>query len=429
MTRAVTRRRLLTGAGAVATGGAVAEVVAAASGGSTNKQPRLPDVALGAQPAGLPARQHAWEAVLARDQFGNPVAPKFDRLLFFDVIGAPTPRHARILEAALRTLERSYVWGPGGLLFTVGWSPAYFEQALHVASPIPVAKALSDFEAPAIDRYDMCLHIACDDQSRLADVEAGLRLGTSLPGGAGGPGSTGGPLQITEALRWRETRTGFTGAGIPAANQHVGGIPAGEPVPKTSPLYMGFKSGLKKNQASEDAVTIPDGAFTQGTTMTVSYMRLSLDTWYGSLDESQRVARMYSPQTTVEDVARLTTDAPSNPDQLGKAINHYNVIGHSQTSARARRGNKPLILRRDFDTTDYDQAGVHFVSLQRTIEDFVTTRTAMNAAQAQVQNPAITDTVNNGINDFIFVLKRANYILPSRAERSFPLLPSRATAV
>ena len=69
------------------------------------------------------------------------------------------------------------------------------------------------------------------------------------------------------------------------------------------------------------------------------------------------------------------------------------------------------------------QAGLHFVALQRTIEDFVTTRQAMNASRAQLQNPAITDTVNNGINEFIFVLKRANYVLPARAERSFPLLP------
>jgi hypothetical protein len=44
----------------------------------------------------------------------------------------------------------------------------------------------------------------------------------------------------------------------------------------------------------------------------------------------------------------------------------------------------------------------------------------MNASSAQLQNPAITDTVNNGINEFIFVLRRANYIVPERARRSFP---------
>ena len=84
---------------------------------------------------------------------------------------------------------------------------------------------------------------------------------------------------------------------------------------------------------------------------------------------------------------------------------------------------QPLIIRRDFDTVDGGQAGLHFVSIQRTIEDFVTTRNAMNAAQPQLQNPAITDTVNNGINEFIFVLKRANYMLPLRAQRSVPPPP------
>jgi hypothetical protein len=46
----------------------------------------------------------------------------------------------------------------------------------------------------------------------------------------------------------------------------------------------------------------------------------------------------------------------------------------------------------------------------------------MNATSAQLQNPVITDTVNNGINSFIFVLKRGNYVVPTRAERSFPLV-------
>jgi hypothetical protein len=160
--------------------------------------------------------------------------------------------------------------------------------------------------------------------------------------------------------------------------------------------------------------------------MAVSHMTLSLDSWYGNLSYAQRVARMYSPQTSPEQVARFTTDAESNPGLINQSIKH-GVIGHSQASARARRGGRPLILRRDFDTVDGGQAGLHFVSLQRTIADFVATRRAMNQAGAQLKNPAITATVNNGINEFIFVRRRANYILPSRAERSFPLLAGRTS--
>ncbi|HWF55942.1 MAG TPA: hypothetical protein VG223_14995 [Solirubrobacteraceae bacterium] len=413
----LSRRRFLLGTGAAAGAAAVGVGIdRAVSGGSGVP---VPDVALGGQPTGLPARQHAWGATLAHDANGDPIAPRFDRLLFFDVDGHPSPGYVRVLEASLRTLERAYRWGPSGLLFTAAWSPDYFERALRVSSPIPKAKGLSDFELPSIDDYHLCLHLAGDDESRLADVEAALVHGAPLAGADG-------HLELSSVLRWRETRTGFVGTGLPAAHQRVGGIPPGDPVPKGAPLFMGFKSNLKKNQASEDDVTIADGSFAEGTTMAVSYMRLRLDSWYENLSERERVARMYAPQVTPEQVAHFTTDAESDPNELGRAINRYGVIGHAQTSARARRHGKPLIIRRDFNTVDGGQAGLHFVSVQRSIADFVTTRNAMNQASAQLQNPAITSTVNNGINEFIFVLKRANYILPSRAERSFPLLPGRA---
>jgi hypothetical protein len=411
---ALTRRRFLAGGTALVVGGGAAAV---AGCGSSEPQPghAIAPVALGAQPAGLPSRQFAWTETLARDADGNPVAARHDRLLMFDVNGRPGTGHARLLEAALRTLERRYRWGPDGLLFAAAWGVPYFTRVLGRPSPIPAARALSDFELPAIDAYDLCLHLACDDELRLAAIEAALVHGQRLPGADG-------PLDVSSALTWRETRTGFTGAGLPAAHQHVGGIPVGAPVAPSAPLYMGFKSNRKRNQASEDAVAIGSGPFAGGTTMAVSYMRLRLDSWYGELSQRERVARMYAPQVSVAQVARFTTDAASDPGRLTQAIDRYGVIGHAQTSARARRNGKPLILRRDFNTTDGGQAGLHFVSLQRDIADFVRTRTAMNAASAQLRNPAITDTVNNGINEFIFVVRRGNYLVPPRARRAFPLI-------
>ena len=44
----------------------------------------------------------------------------------------------------------------------------------------------------------------------------------------------------------------------------------------------------------------------------------------------------------------------------------------------------------------------------------------MNQANAQLENPAITETVNNGINGFIFVKKRATYIIPGTLAASLP---------
>ncbi len=402
------------------TAGGIAAGATLSNSDANDVPQQIPRGTLPAAVPHLPDRQFAWGASLRTDSHGNTIAPTHDRLLMFEVIGRPTPAYARLLESSLRELERAFPWGPDGLLFTAGWAPSYF-QLIGERSPIPVARALSDFELPAIDRYHLCLHLACDDQSRLRDIEAALVHGAPLNGGDRS-------VSLASILRWRETRTGFTGPGLPAAHQDVGGIPPGRPVATSTPLFMGFKSNLKRNQATEDDVAIQTGPFSDGTTMHVSYMRLRLESWYKNLGARGRVARMYAPQVTPEQAARFTNDAESDPQLLNQAIGKYGVIGHAQTSARARRNGRPIILRRDFNTVDGGQAGLHFVSVQRTIADFVRTRTAMNAASAQLENPVIGDTVNNGINEFIFVLKRANYILPARVDRSFPMLHDRAKA-
>ncbi len=148
--------------------------------------------------------------------------------------------------------------------------------------------------------------------------------------------------------------------------------------------------------------------------------------WFGEAFGMMFMTSMNTGGATPAPMASPLTGAPG-------AVLLYAIIGliawPTGRSARARRHGKPLMIRRDFNTVDGGQAGLHFVSVQRTVEDFITTRNAMNATTAQLQNPAITDTVNNGINEFIFVLRRANYILPSRADRAFPLLPGRAAAV
>jgi hypothetical protein len=281
---------------------------------------------------------------------------------------------------------------------------------------VPRATSLSSFESPAIDSFHVCLHLAGDDEEQLAQIEAALVHGHPL---RAAPGTD---LSLAPILIWRETRSGFAGRGLPHARQHVAGIGAGNPVPAQAPLFMGFRSGLRKNQASEDDVTIAEGPFAEGTTMQVSYMRLQLDDWYGRMSPADRVARMYSPQTTVQAARRFTTDASGNPNQIAQAITRYGMVGHAQAAAQARRDNRPLIIRRDFDTVDGDHAGVHFVSVQRSIQDFVATRNAMNATGAHNINRRITATANNGINGFIEVRRRANYVMPSRRNRSFPLL-------
>jgi hypothetical protein len=411
----LTRRHLLAGASAVA----LVSALAGQEQASGEAERSLP---LGPEPAGLPAGQHLWTGTLQRDAAGNPVSPRFDRLLFFDVRGRAAPSHARILESALRALERRFAWGPHGLLLAAGWGAHYFERHIGASSPVPGAEAMAPGEHPALDAYDLCLHLACDDERRLAEVERALVDGAPLPG-------VRGRLDLASALVWRETRTGFAGAGLPAAHQDVGGIPRNRPVSPESPLYMGFISSRARNQASEEDITIRGGQFAGGTTMHVSYIRLALDEWYGRMSKRERVARMYAPQVSPAQAAAFTTDALSDPGGLAHAARRYGMVGHAQAVGQARRSGRPRILRRDFDSADGGQAGVHFVSLQRSIEDFVSTRRAMNAASVQRENRGITQTARNGINDFLSVRRRGNYIVPPREQRSFPLLPGRAAAL
>ena len=402
-----TRRQFIAGAGAVA-------AVSAGFGvaGWTRRTTAHRPPPLGGQPAGLPAAQHAWNGTLEHDADGNALAPRFSRLLMLNLVAPPSRDAALLLESALRQLERRYPWSPDGLLFALGWGPAYFSGALGRPSPVPPPRALSSFELPALDHYDACLHLACNDEHRLAAVQSALMEGGELVPA----------VDLRTVFELRDARTGFVGAGLPAAHQYTGGIPGGGVVPRSTPLFMGFRSGLRRNQATEEAVTIPAGPLAGGTTMHVSYMRLRLDDWYELLDERERVARMFAPQVSPGQAHGFTADARSDPAGFAAAARRHGVVGHAQATARARVAGRPRILRRDFDTVDGGQAGLHFVALQRSIADFVATRNAMNAARAQYLNPDITPTVNNGINEFIFVLRRGNYAVPRRADRSFPLL-------
>ncbi|MFC6725053.1 Tat pathway signal protein, partial [Halobium palmae] len=106
-------------------------------------------------------------------------------------------------------------------------------------------------------------------------------------------------------------------------------------------------------------------------------------------------------------------------EDVAEHAREYGRVGHSQKTARVREDGRPIILRRDFDSTDGGEASVHFVSLQRDVADFVTTREAMNGTDV-TDAPAVKQRVNNGILEYTFVERRGNYLLPPRSLRSLP---------
>jgi hypothetical protein len=318
-----------------------------------------------------------------------------------DVRGTPTATDAERLKTALQTLEQRFEYGPAGLLTCLGWGATWFET--HTSLPSPVARPLpmAAWEDPVLEDIDACLHLASDDEARLASVTHALF----------GPG----PLDQRARLSLRETRTGFVGQGLVAERVTTAGIPS------DAPLLLGFHSGLRGNQATEAHITIPDGPLAGGTTMHVSRIAIDLERWYANNAE-RRAALMYSPGTSASDTKALVDDAPSDAERLPAHAARHGLVGHAQAAGRARLNGRPRINRRDFASLDDGRPGTHFVSLQRSLDDFNATRAVMNAADGSTHHPGIGTRHHNGINAFIDVRSRATFAVPARARRAYPYL-------
>jgi hypothetical protein len=373
-------------------------------------------------PDTVPARQHAWNEALSTDDHGNHVLPRHHVFALFDYDGDPDDDRERVSEA-LRSLERAYRWQPEGLLFTVGYSPAYFDRfddTLPESVDLPEPQALAPFEDPEADTADMAVHLASNYGSVVLGAEEALRGATDTLNGV----ST---TPLPDSFSRAERRTGFIGDGLPADNQDVEGIPDSEPVPEDAPLYMGFESGFEKSQASEDRVTIAEGPFAGGTTQQASVIRLDLTQWYEQNDDYIREAEMFCPFHADNDVVEGTGENLGNSNQMeahgcparASEDAESGVVGHAQKAARARDDDGPIILRRDFDSTDDGQATVHFVSLQERLSDFVATRSLMNGTDLASEG-AVRQRSNNGILQYMTVERRGNYLVPPRASRAMP---------
>jgi len=388
---------------------------------------QAPDIPTGPDDlSSFPTRQHAWNDALATDEHGNDVPPRHHVLVFLNLRNGGTPDGdgREQVEAALRNLERTYQRDPEGLLFTVGYSPAYFDRFdadLPDSVGLQQPRALTELEDPELDQQDAVVHLASDYAQVVIGAEEALVGNREELNG----------VEITEnvsgVLEKADRRTGFIGDGLPAENQDVAGIPDSEPVPEDSPLYMGFESGFEKNQASEDRVSIAEGPFAGGTTQQLSKIRLQLQQWYEQDSREHRVASMFCPAHAEEGRVEGTGENLGNESGVGECAedviedaSESGVVGHAQKAARARDENdSPIMLRRDFDSTDDGVAGLHFLSLQRSIADFVETRRQMTGDDI-AEDTAVGTTTNNGIKRYMTVTRRGNFLLPPRSRRALP---------
>ncbi|MFH5796968.1 Tat pathway signal protein [Haladaptatus sp. CMAA 1911] len=412
-TRGIPRREFMKAA--VAIGGSAALSACLDRGG-------MPDVPKGPSDLStLPERQHAWNRFLATDEYGNNVAARHKVLVFLNYAGNGTPSESEreTVEKSLRSLERAYKRGHDGLLFSIGYSPSYFAR-FGAEDVLPKPKALAPFEDPKLDEQDAVVQLESDHAQLVLAVEEALLGNRNELNGVDVSG-------VADVFEKADRRTGFVGDGLPADNQDVRGIPDSEPVPEDAPLYMGFKSGFKKNQASEDRVTVRDGPFAGGTTQHISKIELHLDQWYEQDSREQRVGKMFCPvhaeEDKVEGVGENLGDSSGMTDECIDHVEDHarkrGMVGHSQKSAGARKDDSPVILRRDFDSTDGGKAGLHFVAFQRSIEDFEETRTAMNGTDL-AGNSSVGQRLNNGILQYMTVSRRGNFLVPPRSLRSLP---------
>jgi hypothetical protein len=373
-----------------------------------------------------PRRQHAWNEVLPRDDAGNVLAPRHRVLLYmnYDSVGPPTSQDRKLVEQALRGVEAAYERSGTGLLLTLSYSPSYFDR-FESSSPngvtLPDPEALAPFEDPAFDTPDAVLHLASNTAQVVLGAEEALRGEVESLNGVEQPDTA-----LTDVLSIAERRPGFVGSGLPAEHaEDIEDLPA-DAVPDDAPMLMGFKSDFSETQPSEDRVTIDAGPFAGGTTQHVSKLRLDLDQWYTQDDRWQREAKMFCPFHAENDVIEGTGENLGTQSGMGecadaeRAARSEGVVGHSQKSARARdEDDVPLILRRDFNATADGTGTLHFLSLQRRIEDFVETREAMNGTDLSADTP-IGQRANNGLLQYIRTERRGNYLLPPRALRALP---------
>ncbi len=385
-----------------------------------------PDVAQGPTDlSGMPSRQHAWDEYLSRDSHGNVVAPRHRVLLLLNYNGDDIEEDREVMEEALKDLESAYKRGNDGLLFTISYSPNYFERNdVEYSADLQQPSALASFESPELENNDAVLHLASDYPHVVLEAEQALFGELNELNGVSAEHS------LSDIFETEDRRTGFVGTGLPAENQDVEGIPQSKPVSKDSPLYMGFKSGFKKNQASEDRVTIREGKFSGGTTQHVSKLDLNLNQWYEQDSRYQRVGKMFCPVHAEEELVEGVGENLGDTDQIeergcpahtGDHAEEFGMVGHSQKSARARKDGSPLIIRRDFDSTNEgEKAGLHFVALQRGTQEFVDTRESMNGSDI-AEESAVGQRTNNGILQYINVERRGNYLLPPREKRSLPV--------
>lgn len=421
-------------------------------------------------PESLPERQFAWnDYVPTNPTTDQSKTPKhhLQLLLGYDDDCEPIDEDRRTVENALQTLERAYEWSNEGLLFTLGYSPAYFDRfkeslpdGTGLRTPEEVIRE-SDIKqnGPILaEQSDAHLHLASDTVIPLLEAEQFLFGDTDEVNGVRSEASFDAVFTVVDR------RTGFIGNPKEKWDEKIS---SENPVDEDAPVWFGFKSLFRDSQPSEDHVAIEgDHPFADGSTEQVSKLVDSeIRDWYDEFDHEERVNRMFSPEHTSEDTGPHGRDLGATSgtanrrsdgetmteiaDQTGENAEAEGVVGHAQKLARAREDDgTPPLLRRDFPSTEGDRVRTQFISLQRSISDFIKVRKHMalvDPEESEARGPpdpspgsadesderakrvvpqyaadSGVEMDSHGIQGHFKVERRGTYLIPPRRHRALP---------
>jgi len=335
-------------------------------------------------------RQHAWDAYeLYDEEKETSLPPEAQLLLNVDYMGdgVPSADHRKTVEKALDKLEEAFGWGNEGLLFTIGYSPAYF-QRFSEDGEYPLPRGLDpknpDTEKPGLltpdqlvttpgvtlereenqdnpepdadddtgvvrGNYDAVMHLSSDNPEHILAAEQALWSETSVNGVEFEAPFAG---IFTKPEEPPDRRVGFVGHDTVSENLEKRTGFDDTKIPDDAVLSMGFNDLFRNSVPRETNATMledqrlvqpkPPGAFAQGTIQHLSKLDINLgsnvgdtdDGWYDDHDLNERRKRMFSPDHTED-----------NTGTVGERLGNSNAPGETpMRDISASNGSDPTDL-------------------------------------------------------------------------------------
>jgi hypothetical protein len=457
-------------------GGAAASALAAA--GIYELADRLGSAPARVSTAPRPPEQHLLDGIrVVRDNRVEVLVPPLHHQVVTATLrvgeSPAVLREAReSLESALADLDRRFEETPAGLGVTVAWGLPYFDRYVPVQAEkhVPIDRRASASRGHEVRVLEDAIRFPTDRDSAILesnDVAVLLRsdtLGHIEAGAKAIFDDLRGLFEVT-SIRKGFVGGGFDGGpGLPKQMALAAGIPGADLIPHGSELFLGFtstqKAGLGPSRiANIESLGYADlgrsGYFAHGTHMHLSHLFEDLAAWYQIFDFQDRVDTTFRPKLRVP---RYTQTVPQGPDDVqttadvGSDYARYRQIGHSGSIQPASRLEHDVIgfdgtvyrkgtaipQRADFNTLDNPffwtahegrdafsaepAAGLHFVVFNPTSDDFRRMRLAMDGVMPYGARLGFeTGSSGRGFNSILVTTHRQNFLVPPRAQRSFPL--------